>query len=502
MVLKAGRWMSISRDQLVRGTTRQVCGLWPFAGGAGAPRQGVPVGKHMQTGATVALDPITYFQTGLIANPSLWIEGKPGLGKSTLTCRICIGMEHRGVHNLILGDLKGEYVTVARAMNGQVITTGRGRGGRNPLDHSYATDAAYAMEPVTVTDQDDTWWVEYQYVLGEKAQRELLADSHARRLNGVEILLNIQRHRQLDEIELVILERALIELQERWAGPGAPIMRDLLRIIDGRPVKLASGRELPGLEIPRSLREVAMDRGSLDRYMEVTEGLRTTLTSIADGTAFGGVFSGRSEIKMRMDRTVVFDVSSIDSSDTSLQAAVLLTCWNEGFGQVETMQVLADEGVIKRQNYHVVLDELWRPLTSGPGMVDRISASTRLNRTWGIGITFITHSLADLDQLPTEEDRVKARGIAERCGVHVYFGLPRAEMRRIAEIQALTRREEDMVVGWWTPESWVQVGGKKVPPPGLSKFLLKVAGRRGVPVKFDRTVPEATLHDTNNRWAA
>jgi len=33
------------------GTSRQVCGLWPFAAGTGAPTTGVPLGTHMRTGA-------------------------------------------------------------------------------------------------------------------------------------------------------------------------------------------------------------------------------------------------------------------------------------------------------------------------------------------------------------------------------------------------------------------------------------------------------------------
>jgi len=40
-----------------RGTTVQVCGLWPFSAGSGTPTDGVPLGKHQLTGATVCGDP-------------------------------------------------------------------------------------------------------------------------------------------------------------------------------------------------------------------------------------------------------------------------------------------------------------------------------------------------------------------------------------------------------------------------------------------------------------
>ena len=35
-----------------RGTTVQVCGLWPWVVGSGTPMVGVPLGRHIITGAT------------------------------------------------------------------------------------------------------------------------------------------------------------------------------------------------------------------------------------------------------------------------------------------------------------------------------------------------------------------------------------------------------------------------------------------------------------------
>ena len=492
MSLRLPTKMRFEKPATARGTTIQVCGLWPFSGGAGAPRYGVPVGKHIRTGASVALDPITYFETGLTGNPSLWIEGRPGLGKSTLCCRICIGLEHRGIPSLILGDLKGEYVALIRSMGGQVITIGRGRGGINPLDHDYAIAASLRM-----VLQDGQWVFE----LPEQARRELVEDAKARRSNAMKSLLQVHRKAPLTELEDGVLDAALIELFERWNGPSQPVIDDLVALMTGRPVTLSSGRVLDAPEIPATIRAAARDRGKLKRYISNTEDLIGSLQAIASGSAFGGVFSHRSSAQMQMGRSVVFDVSSIDHSDTALQAAALLMCWNVGFGQVETQQVLADFEVIERMNYHIVNDELWRPLAAGMGMVDRISASTRLNRQQGIGITFLTHSLADTDTLADVNDRTKAKGIAERCGAHVYFGLPAAEMVRIREIQTLSRSEEATITRWWTPESWDQIGTKR-PPAGRGKCMIKVAGRRGIPVKIVLTDAEKKLHNTNQRWAA
>ncbi len=109
-----------------RGTTVQICGLWPFAVGAGSPISGVPLGLHLDTGATVCGDPISCFQAGIINNPSIFVLGLPGLGKSTLIRRMCVGGEGMGYLPLVLGDLKPDYVDMVYALQGQVITLGRG----------------------------------------------------------------------------------------------------------------------------------------------------------------------------------------------------------------------------------------------------------------------------------------------------------------------------------------------------------------------------------------
>ena len=120
-----------------RGTTVQVCGLWPWIVGSGTPMVGVPFGRHITSGATLCCDPISWFQrANLIANPSVFVLGKPGLGKSTGIRRMATGLAGYGVMPLVLGDLKPDYVDMVEALGGQVISLGRGRGYLNVLDLS------------------------------------------------------------------------------------------------------------------------------------------------------------------------------------------------------------------------------------------------------------------------------------------------------------------------------------------------------------------------------
>jgi hypothetical protein len=63
----------------------------------------------------------------------------------------------------------------------------------------------------------------------------------------------------------------------------------------------------------------------------------------------------------------------------------------------------------------------------------------------------ITHSLADLDALATEEDRARARGFMDRSAITVLAGLPPRELARVAEITPLTGPERALVASWSAP---------------------------------------------------
>ncbi|MEW6894558.1 ATP/GTP-binding protein [Trueperella pyogenes] len=446
-----------------RGTSVQVCGLWPFAVGAGAPMIGVPFGRNLRTGTTVCFDPISWFQrAALISNPSMFVLGKPGLGKSSAVRRIMLGLDGYGTHSMVLGDLKGEHIDLIRAIGGQVIEIGRGRSQLNPLDTGMAREAATLL-----TGQE---------------RAEMLADAHGRRLTMLTGLVQLARNEPPTDREEAILDRALAVLDERVEG--VPVLRDVLEVIR---------------QAPNEVRQVAIDHGSIDRYRQITEGLEATLMSMLSGK-FGEIFAGQTTTRMKIDRSVVFDVSSIEDGDTALQAAVLLACWSYGFGTISVANALADAGVAPRRHYFVVMDELWRALRSGRGMVDRVDALTRLNRQWGTGQAMITHTMSDLDAIASEEDRAKARGFVERSGVVLCGGLPRGEMTQLTKAIPLSEKEQDMLVGWQDPPMWDSATGRESTPPGRGNFLIKVGGRPGIPVHVELTGAELSLNDTNKAW--
>jgi hypothetical protein len=448
-----------------RGTTVQVCGLWPFGAGSGTPMVGVPLGRELTTGATLCCDPISWFQrANLIHNPSVLVLGKPGLGKSTLIRRMVVGLAGYGVFPLVLGDLKPDYVDLIRAMGGQVIKLGRGLGSLNVLDPG-ATASVAARLP-------------------EQARAKLIADAHGRRLNIVAALVTILRGVPIVDTERTILNAALRELDEHHRG--VPVLPDLIKVID---------------EGPERVRAVTLSRGNEERYRTAVDPLHASLLGLLDGP-MGDTFAHQTTTAIQLDNPggVCIDISGIDDADSELQAAVLLACWSDGFGAVEAAHALADEGMAPQRHFFVVLDELWRVLRSGRGLVDRVDALTRLNRQRGLGQAMITHTMADLLALADHADRLKAKGFAERAGMVICGGLPQAEMSMMSEVVRMSATEQRMIADWSTPPSWDPSLNQDNEPPGRGKFLVKVGGRPGIPFKVELTSVEMDVNDTNKRW--
>ncbi|MGW6512268.1 ATP/GTP-binding protein, partial [Streptomyces niveus] len=358
-------------------------------------------------------------------------------------------------------------VDLIRAIGGQVISLGRGRGNLNVLDPGESGRAAARLT-------------------GEARQR-LLADIHGRRLHMVSALVTILRSAPPTDREETILSTALNVLDDRFDATSGrvPVLADVVQVIK---------------DAPEAVRSVALDRGDITRYRDITENLEASLTALLGDGRLGGTFAKPTTEPMKLDRPVCFDISGIDDSEALLQAAALLSCWSYGFGAVSAAHALADAGLEPQRNYFLVMDELWRVLQAGRGLVDRVNALTRLDRQRGVGLAMITHSIDDLLALPTEEDRTKAKGFVERAGMVVCAGLPPAELPQLGQIVELTEAEKRLLVDWSTPPAWDAANGRRAEPPGLGNFLIKVGNRPGIPLHVDLTAAELGVNNTNKRW--
>ena len=452
-----------------RGSTRQVCGLWPFVAGSTTPYSGAPLGIDLDSNSPVGCDPIAWFIDGIINNPSVFALALPGYGKSTLVRHMILGMNGRGIIPLIPGDLKPDYVDEIEAMDGEVIQLAPGRGHLNILDPG---------ELSTIADQ-----------LPPQVREKLLVDAHTRKLQLLLALITILRKGPVTPNEESILDEALKYLEVHHEG--VPVVKDLLDVINFRP---------------QVLRDIALDRGDEDRYRDATDALVASLMSLDGRGRFGDMFSKPTSATLSMDRPAVFDISQIGDIHRDVQAAALLACWTTTFASVEIAHTLADEGLAPRRNYFVVLDELWRALRAGSEMVNRIDALTRLNRQDGVGQAMITHTMSDLEALPTQSERDTARGFVERSGMVITGALPRAEMKKLRQAITVSEAEAARLVSWADPGSWSRImrrrkrSGAPRKAPGVGKFMINVGGRPGISTEVKLTQVEIELNNTNKRW--
>lgn len=451
----AGRASHVESAAEYQGTTVQVAGLFPFVAGSGAPVLGVPIGRHMLWGEVVCLDPLEWLREGLVTNPGMFVLGQPGVGKSTITKRLVTGLTAYGVKPIILGDLKPDYRRLVEHLGGQVIRVGRGLCRINPLDSGPLGQAVARMS-------------------GAEAER-LHLEIRGRRMALLLALCALVRTQKITNPEEVLLGRAIDLLSDRLAAD--PTVPDVLRVLE---------------EGPDELRVAARARTE-DEYRRRTDELVPTLALLCEGS-LKGVFDGPTTVPMDLDSPAVsIDISAVASAGDTLVAAAMLSTWAYGFATVDAAAVLAEQGLAPRRQFLGVMDELWRALRGASGLVEQADALTRLNRQRGMASVMVTHSMADLDALPTEEDRAKARGFVERSAITVLAGLPPRELARVDDVVPLTVPEREIVKSWAAPESWTPGTAH----PGRGKYLIKTGERIGIPVELSLVGVEWDLYDTD-----
>jgi len=289
-------------------------------------------------------------------------------------------------------------------------------------------------------------------------------------------LCTLVRGTAITNAEEVILGRAIDLLVER--SPAAqPAILDVLDVLEKGPDTV---RAAARTDTPAAFQDRAAD-------------LIFTLDLLCTGS-LAGVFDGPTTRPIDLDAPAVsVDISRVGAAGDKLLTAAMLCTWAYGFGVVDAAAALADQDIAPRRSYMGVMDELWRALRGAPGLVEYADSLTRLNRAKGMSSVMITHSLADLDALPTEEDRAKARGFIERSAITVMGGLPPRELARVHEITPLTGPEMELVTSWSAPDSW-QPGARH---PGRGKYLIKTGERLGIPVELSLVGNEYALYDTD-----
>ena len=197
--------------------------------------RGVPIGRHLHTAEPVGLDPAHWLRTGLVSNTGVWVQGQPGIGKSSITKRLLAGLVGFGMRAVIPGDVKGEYTPLIEALGGTVWRIGRGLHALNPLD---AGPLAAALRTAPGTDRD-----------------RLAETLRARRLSLLEALITIVRRDELAVTERRLLAAALDLAVDRLATTVAePLIPDVLALLAAASTRCAASPQRRRRRLPPATR--------------------------------------------------------------------------------------------------------------------------------------------------------------------------------------------------------------------------------------------------------
>ena len=449
---------NVDSGALWQGTTAQICGLFPFAAASGARVRGVPFGRHLHTAEPIGLDPAQWLIDGLVTNTGIWVQGQPGVGKSTAAKRLMVGLVAFGFAAVVPGDIKDEYSEIVSRMGGEVFRIGRGLDSLNPLD----------LGPMR------------EVIAGSVgAERDqLIAQSRGRRLDLMESLYTIVGGPPPTAVQRLFMARAvdIASAGHTRAGHGDPTIPDVLRVMELGPDEL---------------RKTVAAYDDLD-YERATLDMRATLDLLCSGP-IKGMFDRPSSFSIDPNTPALsLSLKAIEDDGDDVVAAAMMCSWAWSAAVIEGQ---AASG--RRKNVIQIQDELWRALRAAPGLVERSDRITRLNRHRGVVSVQSTHSITDLEALPTEADRAKAKGMAARNGIKLLGGMDNAEMSRLHEIAPFTSQERALVTSWAAPPTWVP--GQR--HPGRGKYLIKSGGRMGLPVSVTLSATELVLYDTDSAWS-
>jgi hypothetical protein len=381
---------------------------------------------------------------------------QPGAGKSAITKRICLAYAAYGARVLVPGDVKGEYAPLVHALGGQVVRIGRGLDKINPLDSGPLRHRLGGLP--------------------RRQQTALTAEITGRRADLLQALLATPHGlgRRPGASEANVVNHVVGLVAEKLEDD--PVIPDVVAALREGPTELWS--------------RLLVD--NLDAYRGLVREITLALENLCSGP-LAGLFDGPTTTTLDLDAPALsVDLSGLLTAGDQVVAAGMLSTWAYAYTSIDSARAL---GMMTDQLV-LPLDEMWRALRAGPGMVDAMDSMTRLNRAKSEVSLMVTHSLRDTQALPTPEDRAKALGLMERCDSLILGALSAGELDRVAEQKPLTSAERELVASWASP-TVTGVDGTSQRHPGRGKFLIKIGARAGTPVRLDLTGTELRLYETD-----
>jgi hypothetical protein len=332
-------------------TTRQAEVLNTAIIGSPGDERGVVIGSDHLSGAMVAHDPFTAYESGTITSPNVCILGVLGAGKSALGKTVYVerplNLRYRRavVMDKKLRNGEGEYAELTRWFGAEPF--------RLDPDDPRGSTCMNVLDPVILAGG------------GPAAQRQLLS-----------AIAELAGDGPLDEWHNAALSQAYRSTMVKFEGGRTPVVPDLIE-------------QIPAVVNSPEFRELRP--ATLDLIEQSAWSLRFRLERLlADDLA--ALFGGDTSPHVRLHpKLTTFDISALpeDGPATSM-VMVVANCWLMGM-------LTHDRGW--RTNF--IAEEGWHLLGGPGGKVIRSKA--KLSRGLGLSIIAAIHHISDI---PPDSDAI------------------------------------------------------------------------------------------------
>ncbi len=399
-----------------RMTSDQAPVLWPFITAPPLPAGGALLGWDLASGGLFHADPVGWVLDPdvPVANPNVFVFGKPGRGKSATVKAMVLRLIDCGYQALILGDPKDEYTPLCQALGVEPVEIGPGLPGRvNPLDHDPDTAAGRGG-----SGDRATW------------------DATVARWTGLVGSLVGSIRRGDRRVPFGPTENTVV----------SQVLRDLTGIHLGatRPTPVTIPLLWQALADPgRDLVEACRYASARD-FLDQTRLLRDALGQLATGS-LAGLFDAPSTV--RLDPTAPIQSLSLarlaTAGDDAVGIALLcLGAWSTAHR--------GDPGTAVRRPRLVVRDEAWKQLRLGVDAVASFDADLRLSRSTGDVQIAVAHKPSDLLTAGDSGSQAVAiaRDLLHLTDIRVLHGQDPATADDLDQLLGLGPTARNVVTGW------------------------------------------------------
>ncbi|MPZ28463.1 MAG: DUF87 domain-containing protein [Micromonosporaceae bacterium] len=378
-----------------RGTTANLCAIYPFQAGQGLGPRGVYLGSDVLTGGgAFCYDPFELYTQGLLTSPNMLVLGDVGSGKSTAVKTLLfrsVGVlgSPGGAHRWVaIVDPKGEYQPLAEALDLAVLRLRPGGSTRlNPLEG------------------------------GPAESDELIA----RRAGLVAALISELLGRDLGPLEDAAVGWAVTDLT-RTPRRTPPVLGDLVRLLADPSREMLGRARLPAKDL---VGELAAARHALGKLLD--RDLR-------------GMFDGPSTVDVDWaGRGLVIDLSAVHQDPLALRLVMVAAT---GWLQTVMASHASGPGVRRYQ----VLEEVWALLAS-ERTAKYLQSAFKLARAYGVANIAVAHRIADLYAQADDGTAAAkaAAGLLSDTQTRVLFRQPPDQVDQARRLLGLTSAEAGLL---------------------------------------------------------